>query len=471
VAANESFPVVLSPVESYFWRAEEQDRGYRCAALVKLDGCTEAEPLAVALREIQRRHPKLRAAIVEGSDYRLRYHIACPAPPIPFEIRDFSGPEMPWRDTTREMLAAPFPDQGPYAAVTVLRNRSLACSEVILVGSHAFVDGMSALVLLSDLLAAYAKAEAEISTVEDPALPLISAPRALSAGSWRQHFRVLRRFRALRKIRQVMPGVMLPHDPSTPPLSQWMHWGFSPEDTLRIVRRCRREQVSVHCLLLASVFCSVRGLLGTSGRSFRFHSPFNVRTQLQGPDRPVQLQDLGCFMSNMNGLFPGDLEGDVWEVARYAQKDIESFKAMSGPSFGYNIASFFYNLTNLGRQLRLPAEWLSPREERVSLLATNYGVAPLQSAYGSLRTRACTLMFKNDSVGAHLVAEALVLGQELNVGFAASGLTASAWESLHTEVWGYLSTAGAASAVQVAAAGGEGSLNTKRPRSTRPTNV
>lgn len=256
-------------------------------------------------------------------------------------------------------------------------------------------------------------------------------------------------------MREAVPELDLPRDPITSPSSQWMLWSLSSEDTLRLVRRCRREQVSVNSVLLAAVFCAVRESIGMRGRSFRFHSPFNVREQLHAPHGPVQLHDVGCFMSNMNGFLLGDLTGGVWEVARCAQTDIDDFTAMRGPAFGYNMTSLLFGLTTIGRRLRLPARWLLPREERVSLLTTNYGIAPLRSAYGSLRPRACTLMFENDGVGAYMVVEGLVLGQELNVGFAASGLTSSAWEGLHRAVRCQLFEAAgrATSAMQAEAAG------------------
>ncbi len=462
---------VLSPVEAYFWRSEELSRGYRAAALVRLDGCVEAEFLRPALHEIQRRHPKLRSSIVEGSDRRLRYHPLHPVQPVPFEIRDVSGQEMPWREATRDLLRVEFPAKGPYLALTVLRDLSTARSVIILVGTHGFVDGMSAQVLLNDLLAAYARAEAgEVST--DAPLPLVSAPRAAPAGTWRQCGQVLARFRSLRRSRDAMPPVELSRDPAVAPLSQWMHWVFPADETLRIVRRCRREKVSVNSMLLAAVFRSIGDTTNIAGRSMRFHSPFNVRPDLQGPNGPVQLDDIGCFMSNMNGLIPGDLQGDLWTVARYVQADNDWFTAIRGPAFGYNMASFLFGLTTFGRRIGIPVKWMSPTEERVTVLSTNYGVAPLRAAYGSLRPRACTLMFNNDTVGAYLVAEALVLGQELNVGFAASGLTESAWQQLQTSVRRYLSDAGAVAVSAVhAAAGAEAAPNAGRPRSTLPTNV
>ena len=434
-------PVRLSAVESFFWRSEELGRGYRVAVLVHLDGCIEAELLSEALGRLQRRHPKLRAAVVEGSDCALRYHFREPVPPIPHEIRDFDGPDMPWRQETHRLLAAPFPELGPYVAVTVLRSRSAERTALILAGSHAFVDGLSGIMLIDGLLAAYASAEGGDAAYDQTTLLLISPGNIRPRASWRQRVGVLRRFRAMKKVFQALPSTPLPEDPDTPPLSQWMHWTFSQADTVSIVRRCRRERVSLGSLLLAAVYCSVREATETSGTSFRWHSPFNVRNSLRGPHGPVQPGDLGCFMSSMNGFFRGDLRGGVWDVARCAQEDIDAFAGMAGPAFGYNLASFLESVTTVGRWLRLPAEWLMPHEHPVTLLATNYGVTPLRPAYGSLHLRGCTLMCRIDSAGTNLVAEALVLGQKLNVGFAASGLEACLWQRLQTSVRSYLTDA------------------------------
>ena len=65
--------VPLSPVEDMFWNVEEGFAGaVRGAVVVRLDGYIDADMLAAALRQLQHRHPKLRAVIAQGSDGRRR---------------------------------------------------------------------------------------------------------------------------------------------------------------------------------------------------------------------------------------------------------------------------------------------------------------------------------------------------------------------------------------------------------------
>ena len=122
-----------------------------------------------------------------------------------------------------------------------------------------------------------------------------------------------------------------------------------------------------------------------------------------------------------------------------------------GPTFGYNMASFFYNLsTEIRRMFGVGPRRLSPSEDvRVTLLATNYGVINAHETYGTLRARACTLIFKNEQAGPSLIMEALVLGQELNVGFAADSVDPIFWNKLQVAVRKWLDWAANAQPNQV----------------------
>jgi len=430
-------PVLLSPVESYFWRFEEDMAGaFRVTVLLRLDGCIEADLLAAALEQLQRRHPKLRAVIAPGADGRLQYRFDRAAPPIPFEIIDCSEVETPWRETTRRILQTGLPPGGPMAAVTVLRNRSRGFSELFLSVPHAIADGLSGIMLVDDLLAGYARAEAGLEAPPGSALPMVSPPRAKPSGGWRGRFRLFRRFLRLKREESRSPLTALPEERGIPPQSQWVHWVFSQEETLRLVRRCRKERTSLSGALVAAACCGLRDCLPGPEVLFKWQLPFNIRESLEGPDGPVTPQDLGCFVSNMNGTVKITGQTDYWDVARHANQELQTFIQQGGPSFGYNMASFFYGwnvtLTRLftGRQPKMTPSI----NQRETLLATHYGVVNIRDAYGSLRPRECTLMFKNEITGPSLVMEALVLGQRLNIGFAGDDLDPRFWEQLHATV-------------------------------------
>ena len=160
-------------------------------------------------------------------------------------------------------------------------------------------------------------------------------------------------------------------------------------------------------------------------------------------------KDLGCFIASMNGLETRDQQ-PFWDLARRAHQEIQMFFEDGGATVGYNLAASAYDLKiALSRFFNrsVPKTPLPPQRE--TLLATNYGVLSMRDVYGSLRPQECTLIFKNEITGPVLLMEALVLGQRLNIGFAADDLD-PAFGQFHVAVRGHLVAAfggaGAASA-------------------------
>jgi hypothetical protein len=445
-------PVLLSSVESYFWRYDEDLVGAgRIIVLLRLDGLIEADFLAAALDRLQRRHPKLRALVAQGADGRLRYRFDRAAPPIPFEIIDCYEAETPWRETTRRILQTGLPATGPLAAVTVLRSPSRGRSELILTAPHAIADGMSGIMLMDELLTEYAKLEANIELPPIPALPAVSEVRAKKSGGWRGNLRLFRRFVRMKRAESRSPVTSLPAAQNIPPYSQWVHWVFSREETLALVRRCRKERASLSGAMVAAACCGLRDCLPGPELLFKWQLPFNVRESLAGPAGPITAQDLGCFIASMNGLVKMRDQQPFWDLARRAHQEIQMFFEDGGATVGYNLAASAYDLKiALSRFFNrsVPKTPLPPQRE--TLLATNYGVLSMRDVYGSLRPQECTLIFKNEITGPVLLMEALVLGQRLNIGFAADDLDPAFWEQLQVAVRGHLVAAfggaGAASA-------------------------
>jgi Condensation domain len=440
-------PVLLGPVESYFWRYDKDLSGAgRIIVLLRLDGCIEADLLTAALDRLQRRHPKLRASIASGADGLLRYQFDRIPPPIPFEIIDCYEAETSWRETTRRLLEMDLPPGGPLAAFTVLRDRSRNRSEVFLTAPHAISDGMSGIVIMDELLTEYSKVEANPDLPPSPALPAVSPSRAKPSGGWRRNVRLLRRFVQLQREERRSPVTLLPESRDIPSCSQWMHWVFSREETLRLVRRCRQERASLNGVLVAAACCGLRDCLPGPEVTFKWQLPFNVRESLEGPSGPITAQDLGCFIANMNGLVKISAPQPFWDVARRAHQDLQLFIEEGGPSFGYNVASFLYGLkVATNRLFRRPLPKTEPSPLRETLLASNYGVLSMRDVYGSLRPQECTLIFKNEMTGPSLVMEGLVLGQRLNIGFSANDLNPTLWDQLHVAVRRHLDAAVSAS--------------------------
>lgn len=433
-------PLLLSPIEGMFWRLEQQFGGaFRVLVLFRLDGRIEADLLATALVHLQRRHPKLRAVIAEGSDGRLRYRFEHSAPPpIPFQITDYDEDDVPWREEVRRLLEIPFPPAGPLVAVTVLRSQLRACSELLLTAHHAIADGMSTIMLMNDLLTEYGRAETNSDVPPPSVLPAVTARRAKSSGGWSGRLWLLLRFMRNQREERRKRQTFLPEARGIPPQSQWAHWVLSRDDTTQLVRRCRKERVSVVGALTAAACCGLMDCLPVSEALFKCQFSFDLRQALEGAPGPVTAQDLGCFASIMNQFCEVQQPPAFWPLARYAHKSLQGFVKNGGPSFNYNMAA----LAGTRMFEQASPMLMASSSKRVTLLVANYGVVNVREEYGSLRPRECTLTFKNDTTGPSLLIEALVLGQRLNIGFAADSLDPAFWERLQIAVRGHLEAAG-----------------------------
>src|SRR6185436_2283019 len=117
-------------------------------------------------------------------------------------------------------------------------------------------DGRSTITLAGDLLAEYAAVESGAQVAVAPLEP-VSRIHVKASESGRDRLRLFQRFQGMRKTEAGDSLTPLPEAQGVPPQSQWMHWVFSPKETLAIVRRCRKEQVSIGSALIGAVFCAL----------------------------------------------------------------------------------------------------------------------------------------------------------------------------------------------------------------------
>ncbi len=431
-------PVPLSAIESAFWDAEEGSAGaFRAAVVMRLDGCIETHTLSLALERLQHRHPKLRAVVARDRDGRRSYHFDRIASPIPIEIHDYDGDDFPWREEARRQLSLEFPSPGPFVRVAAFRSRARGCSELLLVVHHAIADGRSTLMLVENLLTEYGHSELSEDGPSRPIAPPVSVPRAPRTGGWSDRLWLIRRFLRIQREERRARQTPLPAGRDVPAQSQWVRWVFTSEETVRLVRRCRRERTSFAGVMHAATCAGLMECLPVSEGVFKCQFPFDLRGILEGPEGPVTALDLGCFSSAMNEFYFVRRQPAFWELARHAQQSVDAFVRRGGPGFYYNLSA-----AEASRALKPLAPMLvAPRHQRPTLLATNYGVVNFAESYGQLRPRECAVGMKHDSVGPLLMMEALVMGQRLNVGFSGDGLEPVFWDRLKSAVRRHLDMA------------------------------
>ncbi len=426
--------VRVGPVEEMLWRIDDASAGaFRVGVLMRLDGEVDGEAMALAVRRVQQRHPKLRAAVVRGSDGYRRYHVYEVPPQIPFEILDYDD-QLPWREETARLMDLNLPPVGPLAAVRVFRSRARNCCELLLTVHHGIADGRSAIMLLEDILTEYARAKGFFSVSSLPELPLVATAQPTPSINVLSRLWLVRWFLRTQRMERTGRHTALPEARDVRPHSQWVHWVFSREETLRLVQRCRREQVSLGAAMFAAACCGLVERLPGSHAVFKCQFPFDVRYALDGPAGPVTAQDLGCFISAVNQFVEVRRQPAIWDVARRIHGHLEAFVEKQGPAFVYKVAGAAANQSFASAWKALAVAQL----RRPTILATNYGVLQMREMYADLRPRECTVTVKNYAMGPSLLMEALVLGQRLNIGFAADQLDPTFWDGLHASVRSHL---------------------------------
>lgn len=434
--------ILLSPMERLFQVGEDNLAGaLRVTILVRLAGCAESGLLERALLDLQRRHPRLRARIVRGEDSASFEILSAPAP-IPFTLQDYEG-EPPWQQEAYRLMWTPFPEEGPLAAVAVLRDRAGNRCDLLLTAHHAIADGVSAITLADDLLTAYARAEQEPEAPPCESLAMVTARRAKGSG-WRNHWRLVRRLIRVQQEERRTSRTPLPSSDAPAVRSQWAHWVYSREDTLALVRNCRRERTSLGAALKAALLCGLADCLSLDEAVFKCTFPFDVREALKGSAGAVTVQDTGCFASLMIDCYRIHRQPSFWDVARHAHQNHTQFLEQGGPAFNYNLAAamaWLFRLAMLHRKVTRPPNGSEGASGRSTLLATYYGVTHLQSSYGTLRPVGCTLTLNNAVVGPELVLEGLVMSQQLNAGLTGDQLHPAFWEALQAATRRYIAAA------------------------------
>lgn len=434
-------PVPLSPVEDLVCRVDQRVNGSgRVAVVLTVEGDVDVARLRAAFAHVQHRHPKLRARITprDGGRHQFEFPVACG--PVPVSLVIAPHDRLPWRDTARRLLDDGFPPDGPLATAALLRATDRARAVLVLAVHHAVADGLSAIAIVDDLLAAYARLEADPAAAAPESRPAICVPQAPAAPDWRARLRLIGAFVRLWREEKRVRWTPLPEAAAVEPYSQWDHWVFTREDTLVLVRRCRQEKVSLSAVVIAAACRALLEELGRPEILLKCKFPIDFRETLSTPARPLTAQDLGCFVSFIQQFYRVSQDDTFWSLARRAHDDLQTGTRDGWPAFVYNSASAV-------RSVKPPR-----RTRRGTMLATNYGVLNIRDAYGGLRPAACTLVFKNDQVGPSLILEALVLGQRLNLGLAGFDLEPAFWERLRQRVKHHLDLAARPSRPQGATA-------------------
>jgi len=404
---NTSHPadlVPLDPWDELFHSISTEYEGTGSgAAVLHLRGTIEREPLRTALASLQKRHPKLRARIVESGGGRHAFEISQDCLPLPFELKDVDIGDLPWQEESSRLLGASLdPAIDPLLRVVVLRAPARDRCILVLMAHHSVGDGHSVLRLVDDLLGYYAEAERG-GTPPIASLSIATAPRALPSGTMSQRLLQCVELYRRRRDNRKADWVSLPQATGTAPHRLWTHFVLTEKDTAALALRCRREKATLYGALYAAAARGLIVALQQPNARFKCRFPIDIRRQLTSASGPVTHHDLGNFISGYEAIYEVDGRSPFWTLARQARHDLERFTAAGGPSLVYNFIRF----------IKLP--YVPPTLRRGTILVNSYGVVDLREQYGSLGLEELSIVFNNVTAGPSLLIQGFVIQRRLNV--------------------------------------------------------
>lgn len=260
-------------------------------------GSLSMERLRAALDRLQRKHPALRMLLREERDGL--YYALDAAGPVPLRAAICTSEQVLAREIAREEAAAFAPDE-PQLRVAWLRTERGGM--LLITAAHRICDGMSLLTVAKELLSATYR--------EQPLLPSAALSPLDIAG--RPQGPGERKRRAIAAAINGLIGLM---PPSRRPLRRdpvRREWRADAALTSALKHRCRREQVSMHAALLATLDLALQAALGKRAPT-RIDSPVDARR-----GRLAQLKDDMLFFGGGSfkievGRARGD---DLWARAR-----------------------------------------------------------------------------------------------------------------------------------------------------------
>jgi hypothetical protein len=248
--------------------------------MARVDGVLTEPALTRALRALELRHPLLRARI-ERAGGKLDFVLGEGAP-TPLSVAD--GPESDWQPLAEATLEhRVWSDDGPRMELTWLRHDAQR-STLLLCFHHVVSDGMSAAIVVRDLLSILVDQQINDAPLASPGQLAFYPSRYRG---WRVLWRAvrfalklvfMRRPRRLRAVREA---------PLTNRRVQLNGLRMSGDLMGQLRSRAKLDDISVHGLLCAALAQATGAELGTSARQRILH-PVDLRRYVEqtGSDRP-----------------------------------------------------------------------------------------------------------------------------------------------------------------------------------------
>jgi hypothetical protein len=386
----------LSPIEQAFTHSNESIP-LSVACVLHLSHAPDAAELEQALQRLQARHPLLRAEIAkEGGGFVFKKRDA--PPPIACAIAERNDDDS-WAAAAETALNTYFDKGGPLMRCWLLRDPKTGLGELIVNFHHAIIDGVSARLLLHELLSLLGGAELPPAPPEAPHI----FPPAFR--KWRLAKRLLA-FLPLqmkeewRYIKTAPPSPIPAHSENAV-----LSFRLSPETSRKLSLNAGRMGLSLNSLLLAAI---TRATLRHKhmGQDFQQARVISFADLRDAVLPPVSNRELGCYVSMLRMSVPVSQEQTTPQLAGHIQKAL--FRA------GRRGEVFLMS-------------WLSPwlmkmalglKNQRLSISALSFlGKLDLEPQYGPVQLLDVKAFITNNRFGPEFSAFAKILFGSIGLDF------------------------------------------------------
>jgi NRPS condensation-like uncharacterized protein len=296
---------LLTPSEHLMWLLG-CDRPINVSLCARIRGELSVNQLKEALGWVQRRHPVLGARIVTNEQQQPQL-VSDGVPLIPVQLIERQGEEH-WCEALCTELLYPFSwSEEPLVRLVLLHSPDV--SELIMTYHH-IGDGLSGAYLMRDIWC-------EMTQPGSYREPLSEIP----------------------PIDQLMPPIARDGEKDSPDFD-WeigadaitsleedniqeklhlLHWYFSPEQTDKLVARCRQEQTTVQGAICASFLLEVATEVSSSQETvLKCLSPLNLRNYLAPPVG----ENFGEYVARVLTAHSLNQETQFWVLARDVKHQI-----------------------------------------------------------------------------------------------------------------------------------------------------
>lgn len=377
-------------------------------SVLRLANGSTPEVLQQALAMLQRRHPLLRAKIGYQNG-RPAFEISESAPPIPVHVVDWQD-DRQWQVMARaELNQCVDTTIAPLLRCTYLYGAGdNTPSDLIVAYHHTIMDAASGIRLHHQLLSwcAAIAAGTDIAAGDDQLLPLLPAAENLFPPTFKG---VRRWWRMLPFLWRQMCDEVAYQKPASHGQKAPIHSASTCDiltlclptaTTTALVRRARREHVTMNSVLAAAMLMTVHtSIYNARTLPLRGITFANLRPYLKPP---IPDDRLGCYITMSSYTVPMHHGITFWNVARFIHNKTYQF-GKSGDKF---LAA------TISKQLMQTL--IRFQRFRMGTIALSYvGPVDLEPVYGTIRVRGLHGFTANNRLGPVYVAFAKILHGQL----------------------------------------------------------